>query len=169
MIHGYVIRKFEPSIYHIKKFKMKIILIACVSQKVSYRTKAKELYISLLFKNSLAYAMQIENAKIYILSAKHHILDLDDEIDPYDVTLSNIPRGKRKANLKVLNPKEKEEWGIVVLKQLEKIANLNNDEFIFLAGKEYINPLLNKLTNVSNPLDGLKFGQRLKFLKDNTV
>lgn len=148
---------------------MKIILIACVSQKAPYRTRAKELYISGLFKNSLAYAMQIKNAKIYILSAKHHILDLDDEIDPYDVTLSNIPRSKRKANLKVLNQMEKKEWGNIVLEQLAKIANLKSDEFIFLAGKEYINPLIDRLKFVTNPLVGLKFGHRLKFLKENTL
>ena len=74
----------------------KIVLIACVSQKLNKKAKAKDLYTSQLFKYSLAYAHSLNPDKIFILSALHHLLDLEMEIEPYNVTLSNIPKSKRK-------------------------------------------------------------------------
>ncbi len=37
----------------------KIVLISCVSKKLAHRAKAKELYISTLFKLNLKYATQL--------------------------------------------------------------------------------------------------------------
>jgi hypothetical protein len=85
----------------------KIILIACVSKKGNLNTKAKELYISPLFKSSLMYANKQNPNKIYILSALHHLLDIDKEIEPYNMTLSIVPKAKRKTGLKILTSSEK--------------------------------------------------------------
>jgi len=78
-----------------------------VSKKGKRKAKAKDLYESALFKYSLAYAYTFRPDKILILSALHHVLDLETEIEPYDVTLSNVPMNKRKPGLKVLNSVEK--------------------------------------------------------------
>jgi hypothetical protein len=145
-----------------------IVLISCVSKKGVSKTKAKNLYISTLFKYSLAYANSLRPYKIYILSALHHLLDLETEIEPYNVTLCNVPKNKRKVGLKVLNPKEKKEWGEKVIEQLSKQADLKNDHFIILAGQEYIQPIAEYLTHVELPLKGLGQGKRVKFLKDNS-
>ena len=59
----------------------KIILIACVSKKGDKKTKAKDLYISQLFKSSLTFANKQNPDKIFILSALHHLLDIDKEIE----------------------------------------------------------------------------------------
>ena len=56
-----------------------IILIACVSKKRPFKSKAKDLYISTLFTKSLAYAHTLNPDKIYIISALHHLLDLEQE------------------------------------------------------------------------------------------
>jgi len=48
----------------------RIVLISCVSQKRSCRSKAKDLYISALFKKNLAYAQRLNPDAIYILSAE---------------------------------------------------------------------------------------------------
>ncbi len=85
----------------------RIILIACVSQKGDKKAKAKDLYISQLFKSSFAFANRQNPDKIFILSALHHLLDIDKEIEPYNVTLSNVPKAKRKPELKILTPAEK--------------------------------------------------------------
>ena len=147
--------------------KEKIVLIACVSKKRNKRAKAKDLYISPLFKSSYAYALRQNPNKIFILSALHHLLHPDKETDPYDVTLSNVPKNKRKPGLKVLSPTEKIEWGRKVIEQLSKKANLKDDTFIILAGQEYIKPIRDSISNLINPLEGLKQGERVKFLNES--
>jgi len=144
----------------------KIVLIACVSKKGKSKAKAKDLYKSALFKYSLAYAYKIKPDKIFILSALHHLLDLENEIETYDVTLSNIPVNKRKPGLKVLTSSEKIDWGKKVIQQLSEISDLKNDQYIILAGQEYIKPIIKDLKHFEQPLAGLRQGERLKFLKE---
>jgi hypothetical protein len=146
----------------------KIILIACVSKKGDKKAKAKDLYTSQLFKSSLAYANKQKPDKIYILSALHHLLETDEVIEPYNVTLSNVPKEKRKPGLKILNLKEKKEWGSKVIEQLSKLTDLKNDAFIILAGNEYIKPIKESISHLSNPLTGLRQGERVKFLNENS-
>jgi hypothetical protein len=145
----------------------KIILISCVSQKKETKSKAKDLYTSTLFKSSLDYAQKLNPDKIFILSALHHLLDLDEEIEPYNVTLSAVPKNKRKADLIILSAKQKIEWGKKVIEMLTKEVDLKSDEFIFLAGNGYIKPLerCSLIKNIKKPLDGLRVGERIKFMQ----
>ena len=147
--------------------KKKIVLIACASKKGELKAKAKDLYISPLFKMSLEYASKQKPDKIFILSALYHLLDLDKEIEPYNVTLSYVPKAKKTLELKILNSKEKEDWGEKVVEQLAKQTDLQNDEFIFLAGEVYIKPLKNSIVDFKNPLKGKTQGKRLQFLNKN--
>jgi hypothetical protein len=142
-----------------------IVLIACASMKKSQRAKAKDIYVSTLFCYSLKYAYSLNPDKVFILSALHHLLDLDKEIDPYDVTLSIIPKKKRKPGLKILNSKEKEVWGNKVIDMLSKQADLQNDKFIVLAGQEYIKPIRADIKNLDDRLVGFRQGERVKYLK----
>lgn len=142
-------------------------MIACVSQKADKKAKAKDLYISQLFKSSLAYANRQNPDKIFILSALHYLLDIDKEIEPYNITLSNVPKDKRKPGLIILTPEQKKVWGIKVIDQLSKQTDLHNDKFIVLAGQEYIKPIKNSITHFINPLNGLRQGERVKFLNEN--
>lgn len=144
----------------------RIVLISCVSRKGNKKAKAKDLYKGPLFTNSLAFGMKLNPDKIFILSALHHLLDLEKEIEPYDVTLSYVSPDKkaRKPNLKVLTKGEAKIWGQKVLEQLEKVTDLKNDKFIILAGQSYLEPIKNGLTNIEEPMKGLKQGERVKFL-----
>lgn len=144
----------------------RIVLISCVSRKGNKKAKAKELYKGPLFTNSLSYGKTLNPDKIYILSALHHLLDLEKEIEPYDVTLSYVSAAKKakKPNLKVLTKIEAKLWGQIVLEQLSEVADLKNDKFIILAGQSYLEPIKNSLTNFEEPLKGLKQGERVKFL-----
>lgn len=103
----------------------KIILISCVSKKQSYPTKAEKMYISPLFQKNMLYAKSLEPDKIFILSAKHGLLKLDQKIAPYDETLNSMQSSAVK------------EWARKVLKQLKKQTNIERDEFTFLAGEKY--------------------------------
>lgn len=129
-----------------------IVLISCVSKKLNTKAQAKDLYQSTLFIKSLQYAQGLKPDAIYILSAKYHLLKLDAEIGPYDQTLNSMKKTDRLT------------WGDVVADQLSKVADLKNDQFIILAGNKYIEPLQSHLENIQLPLQGLKIGERLKFL-----
>ncbi|CAG9296877.1 DUF6884 domain-containing protein [Celerinatantimonas diazotrophica] len=132
----------------------RIVLISCVSQKLSHRAKAKNLYTSMLFKLNLKYANTLEPDGIYILSAKHGLLSLEQEIDPYEQTLNNM----RTAEVKM--------WANKVINQISAIVSLEEDEFIFLAGDKYRKYLLPQIKNARIPLKGLRIGEQLHRLKE---
>jgi hypothetical protein len=142
-----------------------IVLIACVSKKSNKKIKAEDLYISTLFKASLTYAKSLNPDKILILSALHHVIELNEEIEPYNVTLSNVPKKRRKPGLKILNANEKIQWGKKVIDLLSGKTNLQNDKFIILAGQEYIKPINKSIPNLENPLYRLSQGKRVSYLK----
>lgn len=132
----------------------KIILISCSSKKLQEKSKSKELYSSDLFKKNLEYAISINPDKIYILSAKYGLLDLEEEIGPYNKTLNKMPE------------KERKEWADKVLRNLKKEFDLEKDMFVFLAGEKYREFLVPEIENYEIPLKGLGIGKQLKFLKD---
>ena len=132
-----------------------IILISCAAKKAKEKSKAEDLYISPLFKKSLAYAKTLTTTdNIYILSAKHHLLPLDKVIAPYDVSLQKD----------VTRKEDRAKWGTKVIEELKKVANIEEDKFIILAGKNYVVPIENSLSNLELPLKGKGIGQMLKFL-----
>jgi hypothetical protein len=136
-----------------KKDKMKqIVLISCVSKKLENKSKAKDLYVSPLFKKNLKYATSLKPDYIFILSAKYGLVGLNEEIEPYDLTLN-----KMRSN-------EIKEWAKTVLNQLKKLTDLKIDEFIFLAGNNYRKYLLPDITNYKVPMEGLPIGKQLQWL-----
>jgi hypothetical protein len=131
----------------------KIVLISCVSTKRAVKSKAAELYISTLFKLNLQYARKLKPDAIFILSAKYGLVALDDEIEPYDVTLNKM------------RVDEKKSWANQVLGQLKLQTDLQNDHFIILAGERYRQYLLPHLKFREIPLKGLPIGKQLQYLK----
>lgn len=132
----------------------RIVLISCVSQKLPRRTKAKDLYVSTLFKLNLKYANSLAPDYIYVLSAKYGLLSLDQEVDPYEQTLNNM------------GAVEVKEWAGKVIEQLSDIASLDEAEVTFLAGDRYRRYLLPCIKNALIPLKGLRIGEQLKRLKE---
>lgn len=132
----------------------KIVLISCVSKKRSQKSIASDLYISALFKKNLQYAKHLQPDKIFILSAKYGLVELDEEIEPYDQTLNTM------SSLSV------RQWAKKVLAQLNKKTNIREDQFIFLAGARYRKYLIPQLRNIKVPLEGLRIGEQLKRLSE---
>ena len=132
-----------------------IILISCVSKKLPHKAKAKDIYISTLFKLNKEYAELLSPDKIFILSAEHGLLDMEKEIEPYDKTLNNMPA------------KDLKKWANKVIEQLKEIVSLNEFEFTFLAGDKYRKYLLPHLSGseIKIPLEGLPIGKQLQELK----
>lgn len=129
-----------------------IVLISCVSKKLDKKATAEKIYTSSLFKKNLTYAKSLNPNGIFILSAKHGLLKLTDEIEPYDKTLNNMHVSERKK------------WSKVVVNQLKSVADLKNDQFTFLAGDKYRKYLLPELKHIKIPMQGLKIGEQLQWL-----
>ena len=123
-----------------------------MSQKLPHKAKARFLYTSPLFKKSLSYAQSLNPDAIYILSAKYGLVELDQEIEPYDLTLNHMSADQIKT------------WAARVLAQLSEKADLRQDHFIFLAGQKYRQYLLPKIKSYEIPLEGLPIGKQLQFL-----
>lgn len=134
----------------------KIVLISCVSVKLSHKARAEELYISPLFKYGLAYAKKLQPDKIYILSAKYGLLELDEIIEPYNITLNTMSSTEIKI------------WSEKVLSKLKEKVNLDVDQIIFLAGENYRKYLIPHIKNYFIPLKGLGIGKQLKYLKEHS-
>jgi hypothetical protein len=134
----------------------RIVLLSCTKSKLDKPAPAQELYsASPMFQKTLEYGKKLKPDKMYILSAKHHLVPLTKELAPYDKTLKEMPKD------------EKEKWGEETVKQMKSAGiNPEKDKFIFLTGNEYMKPLAKYIPedNMEKPMDGKRFGQRLKWL-----
>jgi hypothetical protein len=137
--------------------RKRIVLISCVSQKLPHSSKAKDLYISTLFKLNLKYAHKLDPDCVYILSAKYGLLNLEQEIEPYEQTLNNM------------RTTEVKQWASRVLEQIKKVTSIEDTEFIFLAGEKYRKYLMPHFNNAQIPLEGLRIGEQLQKLKEMTA
>lgn len=131
----------------------RVVLIACASQKVERAALAKDFYISPLFRANLAYARSLSPEEIFILSAKYGLVDLEQTLVPYDVTLNKMSEVQVR------------DWAGKVLEQLCAKIDLESTEIIFLAGEKYRKYLLPHLPHTLVPLAGLGIGKQLQWLK----
>ena len=132
---------------------MVIVLISCVGKKKSFKCKARDLYDSTWFYYGWRYARSLNPGKIFILSAKHGLLDPETNIGPYQVTLNT--KGDR----------EIQEWATGVLKALNRKTHLKRDRFIILAGERYRRHLVGAIRHYKIPMDGLRIGEQMAWLK----
>lgn len=134
----------------------KIVLLSCTKSKLDHKAPAQELYsASPMFKKTLEYGKSLNPDKMFILSAKHHLVPLNKELDPYDKTLKEMPKD------------EKEKWGEETVKQMKSHGlNLEKDKFVFLTGSEYLKPFKEYIPekNMEKPMEGRRLGERLKWL-----
>ena len=128
-----------PSVNNKQDMK-KVVLIGCGKRKLPNKSKATDLYIGDLFKKSWALAeKEFPKAKKFILSAKHHLLDPEEVIDPYDCTLSG-------ARMNV-----KKEWSEIVISQLKEQRYSPDDTIFYIfAGNDYTKYLLSPLGPINN-------------------
>lgn len=133
---------------------MDIGLISCVSKKLNYKAKAKELYISDLFKKSLAYSTKNYD-KTFILSAKYGLLGINDIIEPYNLTLNDFKEADKKR------------WSFKVYNQIINRIDIN-DNIYWHCGINYRKYIIRILPNKQFiPLKGLGIGKQLSWYKNN--
>lgn len=132
------------------------VFLSCVKKKKKYSTIAEDMYDSDFFRSQLAYAKSLKPNNIYILSAKYGVLELTDEITPYEKTL------------KTMSVNECIEWSNMVIRQLENKQFDFNEETIFLCGEKYRKYIISLFKNYKTPLAGMGIGKQLQWLKNNT-
>jgi len=135
----------------------KIVLISCVSKKLNGKHEAYKLYsASTLFKAMWNYTLKVlkKNPKneIFIISAKHGLINPFEKIEKYNVTL------------KTMSKKEKQEWAKKVVNQLKEKFDLNNTKFLILAGKDYYEELIKLLPHYEIiPNQPLPIGKKVQW------
>lgn len=143
---------------------LRLALIGCGKTKREGTHPARCLYTGPLFRAALAHAERTAE-RIYVVSARYGLLDLDREIDSYDETLS----GKRM--------RERDEWGDKVVRDLFARLGGRRFELTILAGQDYAAPIAHHLylaslrpdstvLSIERPLTGLGVGQRLRWFRE---
>jgi uncharacterized protein DUF6884 len=132
-------------------------LISCSKSKGGHRDLARNVYVSSLYRKSVMVA-EAWGLTFSILSAKHGLLDPDETIEPYDLTLKAASR------------QFKSEWARKVAEQISR-SLAGGKRLIVLAGDDYYVPLIEaEFTdpmNVLAPMRGLSLGNRLVFLNQS--
>lgn len=153
-----------------------VALVSCSSKKLGCAAPARLLYSSPLFRASLYFAETL-GVPVFVVSAKHELVALDDVLEPYDDRLQPNIHSRRA-------------WGTRVAESVHKLDAIWQDrdqrhgvrrDVIALAGVEYTDALLygfgevrKREINARNyqfdyrvqqPLLGMQIGQRLSWLK----
>lgn len=134
----------------------RIALIGCGKDKRQGRHKTRDLYTGALFTKALAYAEATCDGAL-VLSAKHHVLELDQEVDYYDQRVAK-------------SQKDQKVWAREVRRKLEALFAGQTEpiRFVFLAGADYVDPVVGALGlppgSFDEPMHGLKMGERLSWL-----
>ena len=140
-----------------------VYLISCVKskQKTQPSCRAEDMYVSPLYRASLAYALnraEDKTKQVFILSALYGFLSLNEIISTYEKTLGKMPRA------------EVIEWGRLVAERLTKLFNIEDTNFVFLAGDKYVSPLRKYLKHYSEPLKGISsIGSRIRWLQQHML
>ena len=133
---------------------MDVAFISCVKEKRIGKHKAKDLYTSDFFKKSIGYCSSKYDS-VFILSAKFGLLDLEDTIENYEMTLNDFSKD------------EKIKWSTMVHEQIKNKIN-DSDDLYFYVGNNYRKHLLPMLNNnYYVPLEGKGIGEQLQYLKNN--
>jgi hypothetical protein len=134
-----------------------IALVACVGKKNSAPMPARDLYISAWFRKASTYAARVAD-EWYILSAKYGLVAPGTIIEPYDETLNRMPIAARRA------------WARRVIEDLRRVLK-PGDHVVILAGSRYRQDLMDPIRqmgcSVEVPMEGLRIGKQLRWLKQH--
>lgn len=138
-----------------------IYIIGCGAQKRAVKSPAAELYTGPYFRACLRYARsKAADTDIYILSAKHGLLSLTDEIEPYDQRMT-MRRAVSMISIVQQQVLERE------LSDCEVVAVCGGDYRRFVAAAFHKEPTapLRWCGGIGN---GIGIGKQLAWLKANT-
>ena len=134
----------------------RIGLVGCVKEKRRTAAAAKDLYTSTLFMGRRR-AVEQSCEQWFVLSALHGLLDPEQRVEPYDVTLNTMGRDERRR------------WAAGVVQALQRrLGTLQGHHFELHAGANYLEfGLIDALTQhggtVSWPTRGVPMGKQLQY------
>lgn len=140
---------------------MRVVLVSCGKKKLDHSAKAADLYQGNLFRAAREYA-EIEGVEWWVISALYGLVDPDQPIGPYNVTMRD------------LTPMQRAAWGLRACADLidalhEPVTSLTDLEVEIHAGAAYADYLVGPLhafgVKTSQPLRGLGTGQRLSWYR----
>lgn len=129
-----------------------LVIIPCGAAKRAHRSPAGQLYTGSYHRACRAWALSVvPSARVYILSAKHGLLALDDPVDPYDLKMG--------------------EAGSISAGQVREQARrkgLLGEPVVCVGGKPYADILRAAFGEVRVLTDGVGgMGDQMRFLKEN--
>jgi hypothetical protein len=134
----------------------RIGLVGCVKEKATGPRKARDLYVSTLFKGRRAY-VEYSCDEWWILSAEHGLVHPDQVVAPYDVTLKDVSRDQRRK------------WAQMVLRDLDRQVRIGPKDIVEIhAGADYrdfglVDDLRGRGCEVLIPTEGMPIGSQLQF------
>lgn len=148
----------------------RVALVACSYSKRTTALPVRHLYNGQLFRCAVRYAGATCDSW-HVLSAKHHVLDPDDVVAPYDLCIGHLRR--RSAQAATCTEKYlATQWAIHVRADLfcgESPRVRPGDTVVLLAGKAYREPLLPWMggsVRIECPLEGLGIGRQMSWLNE---
>ena len=135
-------------------------LVGCVKTKLPGPAKARDLYVSTMFEGRRRF-VERSCARWFVLSAKHGLLDPDEIIEPYDVSLARAPVSERRS------------WAARTLAELDAVMGPVEDvTFEIHAGAQYrdfglVQGLRSRGAQVVVPAQRLSQGKQLQFYADD--
>jgi len=134
---------------------VRVGIVSCGKTKADAPAKVRDLYQSSLFRKSVAHAAKVCD-EVLVASAKHGLLALDDEVAPYDATLTKLTK------------REVSRWETLVHAQLRLLYPAPVVvELVVYAGSAYtdsIGAAMPRTASITCPLAGLAVGKRLQRL-----
>jgi hypothetical protein len=135
----------------------RVVVIGCVAGKRATASPARDLYQSTLFRGRRAYA-EAAGKPWFIMSALYGLIDPDEVVTPYDVSMRQLDRVQRKA------------LGEQVVDAIEqRVGSLAGCVVELHAGNEYAEaiaePLRTREATLYRPLQGLRLGMQLQWYK----
>ncbi len=136
-----------------------LALISCAKKKADRRCSARELYsASPFFRKALSVAEAVSDT-VYVLSAKHGLVELSDHLSPYEKTLVGASR------------KIQKEWSAKVYEALRRTKPYREaGTILWFAGMDYRRYLSEKILEDDKrsviPLKGLSQGPQEARLKE---
>jgi hypothetical protein len=135
---------------------LRVGLVGCVKLKGPVAAPARDLYVSALFRGRRR-AVEATCDRWFVLSAKHHLVDPEQVLEPYDLALGDLTRAARR------------EWSERVLADLAAhLGPLGKVTFEVHAGADYrefglVDGLGAAGAAVAVPAAGLMLGHQLRF------
>jgi cytoplasmic iron level regulating protein YaaA (DUF328/UPF0246 family) len=139
---------------------MIVYLVACSKQKIDVPkgtfVPARELYCASDWFRKASALAEYEADEWFILSAVYGLVDPDEMITTYDLTLYDEPVRRRRM------------WASAVIAELDDILD-PDDTVVILAGekyREFIEPALEEAgIHVEVPMQGMQIGEQKSWLK----